>query len=94
MASAGSQVDQLRRASRSIGAQIAEAWSKRRYRRYFTSKLTDAFGEQMETWHWIDTARSCGYLSEAEARELLDLTDEIGRMLNAMIRRASSFCPY
>lgn len=44
-----SLTDQIRRASRSIGAQVAEAWAKRRYERYFISKLTDADAEQMET---------------------------------------------
>jgi four helix bundle protein len=46
-----SLTDQIRRASRSIGGQIAEAWGKRRYERHFVSKLTDADGEQLETQH-------------------------------------------
>ncbi|HBY94549.1 MAG TPA: hypothetical protein DEP84_11420 [Chloroflexi bacterium] len=49
-----SLTDQIRRSSRSIGAQIAEAWAKRRYERHFVSKLTDADAEQYETQHWID----------------------------------------
>jgi four helix bundle protein len=44
-----SLTDQIRRASRSIGAQITEAWAKRKYERSFISKLTDADGEQLET---------------------------------------------
>ena len=51
-----SLTDQIRRASRSIGGQIAEAWGKRRYQRHFISKLTDADGEQLEAQHWIETA--------------------------------------
>jgi four helix bundle protein len=51
-----SLTDQIRRSSRSIGAQIAEAWAKRKYEKYFISKLIDADGEQMETQHWIETA--------------------------------------
>src|SRR5262245_65652023 len=47
-----SLTDQVRRASRSIGAQIAEAWGKRQYERHFVSKLTDADAEQLETQHW------------------------------------------
>ena len=47
-----SLTDQIRRSSRSIGAQISEAWAKRRYERHFVSKLTDADAEQMETQHW------------------------------------------
>lgn len=45
--------DQIRRSSRSIGAQIAEAWAKRKYPNHFISKLTDADGEQHETRHWV-----------------------------------------
>ena len=48
-----SLTDQVRRASRSIGAQIAEAWAKRFYPKHFVSKLTDADGEQMETQQWL-----------------------------------------
>ena len=44
-----SLTDQVRRSSRSVGAQIAEAWAKRRYERHFVSKLTDADGKQLET---------------------------------------------
>jgi four helix bundle protein len=47
-----SLTDQMRRAARSVGAQIAEAWGKRRYEKHFVSKLTDADAEQMETQHW------------------------------------------
>jgi four helix bundle protein len=46
-----SLTDQIRRAARSVGAQIAEAWGKRRYEKHFVSKLTDADAEQMETQH-------------------------------------------
>ena len=48
-----SLTDQIRRASRSIGSQIAEAWGKRRYEKHFVSKLTDADAEQMETQHCL-----------------------------------------
>ena len=51
-----SLTDQLRRAARSIGAQIAEAWGKRRYEKHFVSKLTDADAEKMETQHWVGEA--------------------------------------
>jgi len=87
-----SLTDQIRRASRSIGSQIAEAWAKRRYEKHFVSKLTDADGEQQETQHWVDIAQSCGYLSEADAARLRAELAEIGRMLNSMIRKATLFC--
>ena len=87
-----SLTDQGRRASRSVGAQIAEAWGKRRYEKHFISKLTDADAEQLETQHWLETALDCGYI-DADQRDLLcnDL-QEIGRMLNSMIEKAASFC--
>jgi len=87
-----SLTDQIRRASRSIGAQIAEAWAKRRYERHFVSKLTDADAEQMETQHWIDEACDCQYLSREQAGELTAGLMEIGRMLNSMMDKAPSFC--
>src|SRR5436190_14653432 len=65
-----SLTDQVRRAARSIGAQIAEAWGKRRYEKHFVSKLTDADAEQMEPQHWIGEAFDCGYISEADAGRL------------------------
>jgi len=66
-----SLTDQIRRSSRSVGAQIAEAWGKRRYQRHFVSKLTDADAEQLETQHWISVAASCGYLDPDVESELL-----------------------
>jgi four helix bundle protein len=87
-----SLTDQIRRASRSVGAQIAEAWGKRRYEKHFVSKLTDADAEQMETQHWVGEASDCGYLSAADATQLNSGLEEIGRMLNSMIEKADSFC--
>jgi four helix bundle protein len=57
-----SLTDQIRRSSRSVGANIAEAWAKRRYPAHFLSKLTDSDGELQETLHWLLTARDSGYL--------------------------------
>ena len=87
-----SLTDQVRRSSRSIGAQIAEAWAKRRYERHFVSKLTDADGEQLETQHWIDTAADCVYLPSSRTAQLNSELSEIGRMLGSMIRKAEQFC--
>ncbi len=86
-----SLTDQLRRAARSIGAQIAEAWGKRLYPRHFVSKLSDADSEQLETQHWLLEAGDCSYLTAAEAARLLGYCEEIGRMLGAMMRKAESF---
>ena len=83
--------DQLRRSSRSIGAQIAEAWAKRLYPKHFVSKLTDADGEQLETQHWLTEASDCEYLTQQDASRLLGLCEEIGRMLGSMMRKAEAF---
>lgn len=87
-----SLTDQIRRASRSVGAQIAEAWGKRRYEKHFVSKLTDADAEQMETQHWVSEALGCGYLSSANATQLNSSLEEVGRMLNSMMAKADAFC--
>lgn len=87
-----SLTDQVRRSSRSIGAQIAESWAKRRYEKHFVSKLTDADGEQQETQHWIETALDCSYISQEIADGLLHQYASIGKMLNSMINKSSSFC--
>ncbi len=60
--------DQIRRSSRAVCSNIAEAWSKRRYERHFISKLSDAEGEAGETMTWLDFAKDCGYL-DGEAHE-------------------------
>lgn len=65
-----SLTDQIRRASRSVCSNIAEAWRKRRYPAAFVSKLNDAETEAAETQVWIEFAVRCGYLSELEAKEL------------------------
>lgn len=87
-----SLTDQIRRSARSIGAQIAEAWGKRRYEKSFVSKLCDADGELQETEHWIETAADCSYISQETANELIHQYNTIGKMLNGMIAKSSYFC--
>lgn len=87
-----SLTDQVRRCSRSIGAQIAEAWGKRLYEKHFISKLTDADGEQNETQHWLDTAADCGYINAAKRAALIAKCEEIGRVLGGMIAKSEKFC--
>ena len=86
-----SLTDQVRRSSRSVCANVAEAWRKRRYPAHFVSKLSDADGEQMETQHWLIEAGDCGYLDEANSKRPLALCEEIGRMLGSMMRKAETF---
>jgi four helix bundle protein len=65
-----SLTDQIRRSSRSVPANIAEAWRKRRYPAAFVSKLNDAETEAAETQVWIEFAVRCAYLSEADGKDL------------------------
>jgi len=87
-----SLTDQVRRSSRSVGANIAEAWRKRRYPAHFVSKLTDADGENAETQHWLDTTQACSYVDEARHNQLLGLSEETGRLIGKMIRDADQWC--
>jgi len=87
-----SLTDQVRRSSRSVGAQIAEAWAKRRYERHFISKLTDADGEQQETQHWVESAYDCEYITEQQRNSLVAELSEVGGMLESMMQKSRSFC--
>jgi len=87
-----SLTDQVHRSSRSVGAQIAEAWAKRTYEKHFISKLTDSDGEQHETQHWIETAEDCGYIPHEKSEQIVEKCREIGRLLGSMIDKASLFC--
>lgn len=86
-----SLTDQVRRSSRSVGANIAEAWAKRRYPAHFVSKLTDSDGELNETRHWLQRANAYGYLERERMVELESDCDQIGRMLGKMIAQPDSF---
>ena len=86
-----SLVDQIRRSSRSVGAQIAEAWAKRRYPNHFISKLSDADGEKNETEHWLHVAEECGYVNGSEVEEVRGDLVQIGRMLQRMMVCAEDF---
>jgi four helix bundle protein len=87
-----SLIDQIRRSSRSVGANITEAWPKRRYIKHFVSKLTDSQSEACETIYWLDTSLSCKYISNEKHQELIELTLEVQRMLESMIRNPEKFC--
>jgi len=87
-----SLTDQVRRSSRSVGANIAEAWAKRRYRAHFISKLSDADGEQNETRHWLKTARACEYITEQECQTLVATCQDIGQKLGRMMADADRWC--
>ena len=84
-----SLTDQIRRSSRSVCANLAEAWRKRRYEAAFVSKLSDAEAEAAETQTWLRFACSCTYLPETEANQLIAEYDRVLGKLVAMISRPS-----
>jgi len=86
-----SLTDQIRRSSRSVSANIAEAYRKRKYQRHFISKLTDSDGENSETNVWLDYAFACEYLKEEVYNELTKENIEIGKLINYMINNPSKF---
>ncbi|MFQ6113878.1 MAG: four helix bundle protein [bacterium] len=87
-----SLTDQIRRSSRSVCGNIAEAWRKRRYPAHFVSKLSDADTEAAETEVWLDFALRCGYLGKTDHTELRDDYDHICRMLTKMMANPESWC--
>ena len=86
-----SLTDQVRRCSRSVCSNIAEAWRKRRYRAAFISKLSDAEGEACETQVWIEFARRCGYLSDGVCKDLDTTYDQIMAQIVKMINEADKW---
>ena len=86
-----SLTDQIRRSSRSVCANIAEAWRKRRYPAHFVSKLSDCDAETSETMVWLDFALECGYVNTSVHKKLSLGYEEIGRMLGAMISSPEKF---
>jgi len=88
-----SLTDQVRRSSRSIGANISESWAKRVYPSHFVSKLTDADGELQETSHWIATAFACKYIAEKQHRDFQARIEEIGKSLGRMMSMPEKFVP-
>ena len=84
-----SLTDQIRRSSRSVCSNIAEAWRKRRYEAAFVSKLNDAESEAAETQVWIRFAVECGYLSKELGQELYQTYDHIiGKLVNMIFNPA------
>ncbi len=86
-----SLTDQIRRSSRSVCANLREAWSKRRYEGHFLSKLTDSDGENSETDTWLDFARDSNYLTATDHLRLKAECNEVGAMLGAMVKDPRPF---
>lgn len=87
-----SLADQIRRSSRSICANLAEAWRKRRYPAAFVSKLSDADAEAAETGVWLDFARRCRYIRESDYLDLADKYNHICAQLTMMMNDPDKWC--
>jgi four helix bundle protein len=87
-----SLTDQVRRSSRSVCTNLAEAWRKRRYRAVFVNKLSDAEQEAAETQTWLEFAWKCNYIDEGIFKKLDGKYEHIFAMLITMERKAETFC--
>src|SRR6476469_6869417 len=86
-----SLTDQIRRSSRSVNANLTEAWRKRRYENAFVSKLSDAETEAAETQTWLEFAVSYGYCTRELGKTLFEAYEEILRMIVAMIANSEKW---
>ena len=87
-----SLTDQVRRSSRSVCTNLAEAWRKRRYKAVFINKLSDAAQEAAETQTWLEFALACRYIDRKLFETLDEKYEHVFAMLNTMERKAESFC--
>lgn len=87
-----SLIDQIRRSSRSVCSNIAEAWRKRKYPAHFVSKLSDSDAEAAETQVWLQFALHCEYIGENEYNLLKSKYDHICAMLTKMMRKPENWC--
>ena len=85
--------DQIRRSSRAVCRAIGEGYRKRQYSKHFSSKMSDADMENTETQISLDFAETCKYISQEEYQDLLNNSEEIGRMLNNMVENPEKYRP-
>ena len=86
-----SLTDQVRRSSRSVCTNLAEAYRKKCYPKHFVSKATDSDGENSETNVWIDFSLACQYLNEEKHRSMISRNEEIGKLLNHLINNPDKY---
>ncbi len=86
-----SLTDQIRRSSRSVSGNLAEAFRKRRYPKHFISKLSDCEGEAAETQVWLDYALDCNYIDDKLHSNLNDKYDHIIAMIVKMINNPQNW---
>lgn len=87
-----SLTDQVRRSSRSVCTNLAEAWRKRRYKAVFINKLTDAEQEAAETQTWLEFSLACDYIDKKTFERLDEKYEHIFAMLITMERKIETFC--
>ncbi|MCX6580076.1 MAG: four helix bundle protein [Candidatus Aminicenantes bacterium] len=87
-----SLVDQIRRSSRSVCANLGECWRKRRYIAVFKNKITDAMQEASETQTWLEFSYACKYLDKPLFDRLDNEYEQLISMLNSMEKNAAKFC--
>ena len=85
--------DPLRRSSRSVAANLAEGFRKRRYPNMLVNKLTDCDAEATETQVWLDFALDCGYMSQTDHDRLTRGYEEVGKVLFGMMANPTRFAP-
>lgn len=86
-----SLTDQIRRSSRSIVTNLAEAYRKRQYPKHFLSKLSDSDAELAETIVWLDFSKDCEYITSDEHSYFIKEYAEVGRLLGGMINKPDKF---
>jgi four helix bundle protein len=86
-----SLTDQIRRSSRSVCANLAEAYRKRDYHRHFLLKITDCLGENSETVVWLDFALHCKYINIDIYNKQLELNFEVGKLLSHMYNNPDKY---
>jgi four helix bundle protein len=84
---------QIRRSSRSVGANLVEGYRKRMYPKMFLNKLNTCDGECSETLYWLEIVRACEYITHEEFLKHELMLDEIGNLLGGMIKAPEKFAP-
>ena len=87
-----SLIDQIRRSSRAVPANISSAWTKRKYPKSFISKLLDSLEEEAETEVWLDVSHDCKYIDDQVHESLTENYQEVAKMLHSMINSPDKFC--
>ena len=86
-----SLIDQIRRSSRSVTVNISESYRKRKYQKHFVSKLTYSDAENSETQTWLEFSLACNYINEELFKELINKSEEVGKLINYMILHPEKF---